>query len=186
MGFKRIDTGIEGLIIVRPDIFRDERGYFFESYNQKAFEEIGISTHFVQDNQSESSKGTLRGLHRQIEYPQAKLVRVVKGIVYDVAVDIRKDSPTYGRYYGLILSEDNLLQFYIPENFLHGFLVLSDSAVFAYKVNDFYHPNDEGGIIWNDPDININWPLYNWNILEEDIILSEKDRNAPRLSELKL
>ena len=184
MGFERIETGIEGLYIITPKIFSDSRGCFFESYNKKAFEEIGITTEFIQDNQSESAKGTLRGLHRQINYPQAKLVRVTRGIVYDVAVDIRKNSPTYGKYYGLILSETNHRQFYIPENFLHGFLVLSDHATFVYKVNDYYHPNDEGGIIWNDPDIKISWPLKGWGLKESDIILSEKDKNASRLSEI--
>ena len=184
MGFSKIETGIEGLAVLKPVVYPDERGYFFESYNQKDLYELGIKTTFVQDNQSQSTKGVLRGLHRQIVYPQAKLVRVVQGTVYDVAVDIRKGSPTYGKYYGVTLSDKNNLQFYIPENFLHGFLVLSDTAIFAYKVNDFYHPNDEGGIIWNDPDIGIEWPLEENNLTEQDIILSKKDVNAPRLKDL--
>lgn len=185
MGFSRIETGIQGLCIIEPQVFPDERGLFFESYNEKAFTELGINTRFVQDNQSESVKGVLRGLHRQIAFPQAKLVRVVYGEVYDVAVDIRKGSPTYGKYYGVILSRNNNRQFYIPEGFLHGFLVLSERATFAYKVNDFYHPNDEGGIVWNDPDIGIEWPLKEYNLSERNIILSEKDKNAPRLKDLQ-
>lgn len=175
--FTRTDTNIEGLCILKPTVFEDNRGYFFESYNANDFKEIGIENIFVQDNQSKSSKGVLRGLHYQLEHPQAKLVRVIKGEVYDVAVDLRPDSPTYGQYHGVILSAENKLQFFIPRGFAHGFLVLSDEAEFTYKCDDFYHPNDEGGIIWNDPDINIEWPFT------EGLIQSEKDQNWPTLAE---
>ena len=184
MGFHKIETGIQGLCVLKPVIYPDPRGYFFESYNQKALSELGINTTFVQDNQSGSTKGVLRGLHRQINFPQTKLVRVVEGAVYDVAVDIRKGSETYGKYYGVELTAENNLQFYIPQGFLHGFLVLSDHATFCYKVDDFYHPNDEGGIVWNDPDIGIKWPLEELGGAE--IILSDKDRDAPRLKDLVL
>lgn len=149
--------GIEGLYIIEPAVHGDSRGYFMETYNQRDMEEAGLSMRFVQDNQSMSTKGVLRGLHYQINYPQGKLVRVIKGKVFDVAVDIRKGSKTYGKWFGVELSEENKKQFYIPEGFAHGFLVLSDTAEFCYKVTDFYHPNDEGGIAWNDPDIGIKW-----------------------------
>ena len=157
--FEKQETGIEGLYVLKPTVFEDNRGFFMESYNKKDFEEIGIPNEFVQDNHSKSSKGVLRGLHFQKQYPQSKLVRVIKGEVYDVAVDLRKDSKTYGKYYGVILSEENKLQFFIPKGFAHGFLVLSDEAEFVYKCDDFYHPGDEGGLIWNDKTINVNWPL---------------------------
>ena len=149
-----------------------------ESYNKKDFEEIGIPNEFVQDNHSKSSKGVLRGLHFQKQYPQSKLVRVIKGEVYDVAVDLRKDSKTYGKYYGVILSEENKLQFFIPKGFAHGFLVLSDEAEFVYKCDDFYHPGDEGGLIWNDKTINVNWPLEKVGG-EQNLIQSEKDTKWP-------
>lgn len=149
---------IEGLSIITPAIYGDSRGYFMESYNEREFAEAGIHINFVQDNQSMSTKGVLRGLHFQRKYPQCKLVRVVRGRVFDVAVDLRKNSATYGQWYGLELSEENKKQFLIPEGFAHGFLVLSDIAEFCYKVNDFYHPDDEGGLAWNDPSIGIKWP----------------------------
>ncbi len=149
---------IEGLYIIEPTVFGDERGYFTETYNQKDMHEAGIDTVFVQDNQSMSTKGVLRGLHFQKHFPQSKLVRVIKGEVYDVAVDLRSGSPTYGKYQGVLLTEENKKQFLIPRGFAHGFLVLSDVAEFCYKCDDFYHPDDEGGMAWNDPEIGIKWP----------------------------
>ena len=164
--------GIKGLYVIEPAVFGDERGYFMETYNYNDFAEVGIDCKFVQDNQSSSTKGVLRGLHYQINHPQDKLVRVVRGEVFDVAVDLREGSPTFGKWYGEILSAENKKQFFIPKNFAHGFLVLSESAEFAYKVTDFYHPNDEGGIIWDDPDIGVEWPLDGI----KEVILSEKDK----------
>lgn len=150
--------GIEGLCIIEPAVHGDNRGYFMETYNSNDMKEAGIDRVFVQDNQSMSTKGVLRGLHFQKQYPQAKLVRAIRGTVYDVAVDLRSDSKTYGRWYGATLSEENKIQFLIPEGFAHGFLVLSDEAEFCYKVTDFWHPGDEGGMAWNDPEIGIEWP----------------------------
>ena len=149
---------IEGLYVIEPAVHGDERGYFSETYNQRDMHEAGLDLVFVQDNESLSTKGVLRGLHFQKQYPQGKLVRVVQGRVFDVAVDLRDGSSTFGKWYGLELSEDNHLQFYISEGFAHGFLVLSDRAKFCYKVTDFYHPGDEGGMAWNDPEIGIAWP----------------------------
>lgn len=149
---------IEGLYVIEPSVHGDARGYFMETYNQKDMHEAGLDMVFVQDNQSMSTKGVLRGLHFQKHYPQGKLVRVIKGSVYDVAVDLREGSPTYGQYYGVELTEENKKQFYISEGFAHGFLVLSDVAEFCYKVTDFWHPGDESGLAWNDPEINIQWP----------------------------
>ncbi len=150
--------GIEGLCVIEPTVHGDTRGYFMETYNQRDMEEAGLTMQFVQDNQSCSTKGVLRGLHFQKEYPQGKLVRVVKGTVFDVAVDLRSGSKTYGQWFGVELSEENKKQFYIAEGFAHGFLVLSDVAEFCYKCTDFYHPGDEGGLAWNDPEIGIVWP----------------------------
>lgn len=149
---------IEGLYIIEPNVHGDSRGYFMETYNQKDMEEVGLNMVFVQDNQSMSTKGVLRGLHYQKEHPQGKLVRVIKGSVFDVAVDLRSDSKTYGQWYGVELTEENKKQFYISKGFAHGFLVLSDIAEFCYKVTDFYQPGDEGGLAWNDPEIGIEWP----------------------------
>ncbi len=149
---------IEGLYIIEPTVHGDSRGYFMETYNQRDMEKAGLNMTFVQDNQSMSTKGVLRGLHYQINHPQGKLVRVIKGKVYDVAVDLRNNSETYGKWFGVELSEENKKQFYISPGFAHGFLVLSDTAEFCYKCTDFYHPNDEGGLAWNDPSIGINWP----------------------------
>ena len=149
---------IEGLYIIESTVHGDNRGYFMETYNQKDMEEAGLNMQFVQDNQSCSTKGVLRGLHFQKEFPQGKLVRVIKGTVFDVAVDLRSNSKTYGKWYGVELSEENKKQFYISEGFAHGFLVLSDVAEFCYKCTDFYHPGDEGGLAWNDPSIGIEWP----------------------------
>ena len=153
-----------------------------ETYQKQDFAAIGIAQEFVQDNQSGSTKGVLRGLHFQKEYAQSKLVRVIKGAVYDVAVDLRRDSKTYGKYYGVILTEENKLQFFIPKGFAHGYLVLSEEAEFTYKCDDYYHPGDEGGLIWNDPTIGIQWPLDKIGG-EENIIQSEKDKNWPKLNE---
>ena len=150
--------GIEGLCVIKPAVHGDNRGYFMETYSQRDMLEFGININFVQDNQSMSTKGVLRGLHFQINYPQTKLVRAIKGSVFDVAVDLRKDSATYGKWYGVLLTEDNKKQFLIPKGFAHGFLVLTDTAEFCYKCDDFYHANDEGGLAWNDPEIGIKWP----------------------------
>ena len=149
---------IEGLCVIEPAVHGDNRGYFMETYSQRDMEENGINITFVQDNQSMSVKGVLRGLHFQKNYPQTKLVRVIKGSVFDVAVDLRSESKTYGKWYGVELTEENKKQFLIPKGFAHGFLVLSDTAEFCYKCDDFYHANDEGGIAWNDPEIGIKWP----------------------------
>ena len=178
---------IDGLYVIEPTVHGDARGYFMETYNQKDMEEAGLTMKFVQDNQSCSTKGVLRGLHFQKEFPQGKLVRVVKGKVFDVAIDLRSNSKTYGQWFGVELSEENKKQFYISEGFAHGFLVLSDVAEFCYKCTDFYHPGDEGGLAWNDPSIGIVWPelvgKYNGNASANGykmtdgtaINLSEKD-----------
>ena len=168
-------SGIKGLKVIEPAVFGDERGYFMEAYNYNDFAEAGIDCTFVQDNQSASRKGVLRGLHFQINYPQDKLVRVIRGEVFDVAVDLREGSETFGRWHGVLLSEENKKQFFVPKNFAHGFLVLSDYAEFCYKVTDFYHPNDEGGILWNDADLGVEWPMPE-GMTEADLILSEKDK----------
>jgi len=180
--FKFIETPIKDLYVIEPTIFGDHRGYFMETYNENEFKKAGLNVDFVQDNQSKSKKGVLRGLHFQYEYPQGKLVRVIKGKVFDVAVDLRKNSKTYGKWYGVYLSEENKKQFYIPEGFAHGFLVLSDEAEFTYKCTDFYHPEDEGGIIWNDPDIGIKWPIEQI----EEVILSDKDKRWKLFKEQKI
>ena len=176
---------IEGLYVIEPTVFKDERGYFMETYSQRDMEENGIHIQFVQDNQSMSTKGVLRGLHFQKNYPQTKLVRVIKGSVFDVAVDLRSGSQTYGKWYGIELTEENKKQFLIPKGFAHGFLVLSDTAEFCYKCDDFYHPNDEGGMAWNDPEIGIEWPevigTYNGNASAEGYCL--KDGTALNLSD---
>ena len=170
---------IEGLYVIEPTVFKDERGYFVETYNQNDMKEAGLDMVFVQDNQSMSTRGVLRGLHFQKQFPQGKLVRVVRGKVFDVAVDLRSDSKTYGKWFGVELSAENMKQFYIPEGFAHGFLVLSDEAEFCYKCTDFYHPGDEGGLAWNDPEIGVEWPL------EEgvDLIISEKDQKRKGLKD---
>ncbi|WP_407397645.1 dTDP-4-dehydrorhamnose 3,5-epimerase [Anaerovibrio sp.] len=151
-------ANIDGLYIIEPTVHGDSRGYFMETYNQQDMEEAGLTMTFVQDNESMSRKGVLRGLHYQKQYPQGKLVRVIEGEVFDVAVDLRKDSPTFGQWFGVVLSDENKKQFYISPGFAHGFLVLSDVARFCYKCTDFYHPGDEGGLAWNDPEIGIKWP----------------------------
>ncbi len=177
MAIKVTKTDIEGLLIIEPQVFGDNRGYFMETYNENDFNNHGINYRFVQDNQSCSSKGVLRGLHYQKTHPQTKLVRVLEGEVYDVAVDLRKNSPTYGKYVGILLSSENKKMFLIPKGFAHGFVVLSDTAIFAYKCDDFYHPEDEGAIAWDDPDVNVDWPI------KEGIVLSEKDKHHPTLKE---
>ncbi len=174
-------NGIKGLVVITPQAFGDSRGYFMETYNQSDFKEAGIDCTFVQDNQSASTRGVLRGLHFQINFPQDKLVRVVRGEVFDVAVDLRKGSETFGKWYGVRLSAENKKQFFIPKDFAHGFLVLSDEAEFCYKVTDFYHPNDEGGLMWNDPAIGVEWPMG--DLKEEDLLLSDKDKLHPPFEE---
>lgn len=168
---------IEGLYIIEPTVFGDNRGYFMETYNQQDMVEAGLNMKFVQDNQSMSVKGVLRGLHFQKQFPQGKLVRAIKGRVFDVAVDLRSDSPTYGQWYGVELTEENKKQFYISEGFAHGFLVLSETAEFCYKCTDFYRPGDEGGLAWNDPAIGIQWPdlqgAYHGNASAEGYMLSD-------------
>jgi dTDP-4-dehydrorhamnose 3,5-epimerase len=177
---KVIKTALDGCIIIEPKVFGDERGFFMETYQADRYrDEAGIKEAFVQDNHSRSRKGVLRGLHFQRTHPQGKLVRVVSGEVYDVAVDIRQGSSTFGQWEGIVLSEENKRQFYVPPGFAHGFLVLSDVADFEYKCTDYYNPNDEGAIAWNDPDIAIQWPL-------SDPILSDKDNIAPFLKDLDL
>lgn len=173
-------TEIEGVYIIEPKVFGDSRGFFMETYNENDFKKNGLDYVFVQDNQSKSHKGVLRGLHFQKEHPQAKLVRVVEGEVFDVAVDLRKGSKTYGKWVGVILSEENKKMFMIPRGFAHGFVVLSETAQFVYKCDDFYHPEDEGGIMYNDPDINIEWPY------QGEVELSEKDKKHPLLKENKI
>ena len=196
MGKIRVEKdagGISGLYVIEPTVFGDSRGYFMETYNQNDLREAGLDRAFVQDNQSMSVKGVLRGLHFQKQFPQAKLVRVIRGSVFDVAVDLRSSSETYGKWHGVLLSEENRLQFYIPEGFAHGFLVLSDTAEFCYKCTDFYHPGDEGGLAWNDPTIGIEWPelvgTYRGSASAAGytlsdgtpLILSEKDQGWSRL-----
>jgi dTDP-4-dehydrorhamnose 3,5-epimerase len=177
--FTFISTGIEDLTIIIPAVFGDDRGYFMETWHYGEFARAGIAVNFVQDNQSKSRKGVLRGLHFQKKNPQGKLVRVIAGEVYDVAVDLRKDSTTFGKWHGVILNAENKKQFYVPEGFAHGFLVLSDTAEFAYKCTRFYDPNDESGLAWDDPEIGIDWPISGF-----DILLSKKDRMLPKLTSL--
>lgn len=180
-------TPIEGLYVIEPTVHGDTRGYFMETYNQKDMSDFGLNMKFFQDNQSMSKKGVLRGLHFQKNFPQGKLVRVIRGTVFDVAVDLRSGSRTYGKWYGVKLSEENKKQFYISEGFAHGFLVLSEEAEFCYKVTDFYHPGDEGGLAWNDPEIDIKWPkvrgVYRgtasgegYKMDDRELILSDKDQ----------
>lgn len=180
MSFKFERTEIEGVYIIEPQKFGDHRGYFMETYNESEFNKAGLNYKFVQDNQSKSKAGVLRGLHFQKTHPQAKLVRVLEGEVFDVAVDLRKNSKTYGKWVGVILSAENNKQFMIPRGFAHGFLVLSETATFAYKCDDFYHPEDEGGIMRNDETVNIVWPEV------KEISLSEKDTKHPSLKDSKV
>ena len=175
---KVVKTNLEGVVVIQPDVFRDERGFFFESYLQTKYQEAGLPEHFVQDNHSRSQKGILRGLHAQLSRPQGKLVRIVRGEAFDVVVDIRRGSPTYKRWHGITLSEDNYLQLYMPPGFAHGFCALSDPTEMEYKVTDFYDPSDELHLLWNDPDLAIRWPL-------QDPILSPKDKNGVRLRDIE-
>ena len=180
MGKITVETcEIEGLKIITPAVFGDARGYFMETYQYEDYKAAGIPEVFVQDNQSASRRGVLRGLHFQKEFPQDKLVRVIRGEVYDVAVDLREGSPTFGKWFGVLLSEENKKQFFIPKNFAHGFLVLSDYAEFCYKCSDFYHPGDEGGIRYDDPEIGVDWPIAE----DMDLLLSEKDTKWGGLKE---
>ena len=179
--FQFIQTGIQGLVVVEPKVFGDNRGYFMETYNYNDFKAAGLDMVFVQDNQSKSKKGVLRGLHFQKKNPQGKLVRVVSGEVYDVAVDLRKGSDTYGKWYGVLLSAENKKQFYVPEGFAHGFVVMSDTAEFVYKCTRFYDPSDEGGLMWNDPEIGVQWPVPEG----AELILSEKDQHHKPLKEFE-
>ena len=178
--FTFTETEIPGVVVIEPQVFGDDRGYFMETYQKDQFAEAGIDKEFVQDNQSRSTRGVLRGLHFQKNHTQGKLVRVTKGEVFDVAVDLRKGSATYGRYVAVTLSADNNRQLYIPRGFAHGFLVLSETAEFAYKCDDFYHPEDEGGICWNDPTIAVQWPEV------PSLVLSEKDKKHPTLKECRM
>ena len=171
-------TPLEGLLLIKPNVHEDKRGYFYENYRDEIFEANGLPTNFRQDNQTKSVKGTLRGLHYQLKYPQGKLVRVSLGMVYDVAVDIRKTSPTFSQYFGVTLTDQDHLQMYIPPGFAHGFCVLSDTAIFQYKCTVIYHPEDEFGIRWDDPQININWPIT-------DLVISDRDLELPFLAEQK-
>lgn len=183
MGKITVETcEIEGLKIITPEVRGDARGYFMETYQYEDYKAAGISEVFVQDNQSASKKGVLRGLHFQIQFPQAKLVRVVRGEVFDVAVDLRKGSKTYGKWFGVVLSEENKKQFFVPKNFAHGFLVLSDYAEFFYKCTEFYHPGDEGGIMYNDPDIGVEWPIPE----DMELILSDRDTKWGGIRSLNL
>lgn len=173
---RRIETSLPGVLLIEPNVFGDERGFFLESYHAKKFAELGIAHQFVQDNHSLSRRGTLRGLHYQLHHPQAKLCRVVRGEVLDVAVDIRIGSPTFGQWTSAVLSAENKLQIFIPAGFAHGFLVLSDEAEFLYKCDEFYHPEDERGVLWNDRALGVDWELEKFHISE--VLLSEKDRDA--------
>ncbi len=182
MGKFQVETcEIEGLKIITPTVFGDERGYFMETYQYEDFKAAGIDVTFVQDNQSASKKGVLRGLHFQINYPQDKLVRVISGEVYDVAVDLREGSPTYGQWHGELLSAENKKQFFIPKNFAHGFLVLSEYAEFCYKCTDYYHANDEGGLLWSDPEIGVKWPIPEGM----ELTISDKDKKWGSIKDLK-
>ena len=176
-----ISTSIKDLVIIEPQVFGDNRGYFMESYSEKDFNEAGLTMKFVQDNESRSKKGVLRGLHFQTKHTQGKLVRVVEGEVYDVAVDLRSGSPTFGKWEGVILTANNKRQFYVPEGFAHGFLVLSDVATFLYKCTDYYSPEYDGGVLWNDPEIGIEWPLEGI----DEVLLSDKDRVQQTLKEFE-
>jgi dTDP-4-dehydrorhamnose 3,5-epimerase len=180
--FKFLETKLKDLYIIEPAVFGDTRGYFMEIYNKKDFFEAGLTMEFVQDNESKSKKGVLRGMHFQTKHTQGKLVRVTEGEVFDVAVDLRIGSPTFGQWEGVLLSSENKRQFYIPEGFAHGFLVLSDTAIFNYKCTDFYYPEYDSGLLWNDEEVGINWPLDRI----EEILLSEKDKKQKKLSELDI
>lgn len=181
--FKRVETGIKDLIVIEPTVFGDNRGFFMESYSKKDFSEIGMNVEFVQDNHSKSKKGVLRGLHFQTQHVQGKLVRVTAGSVLDVAVDLRKDSPTFGKHYLVELSADNKKMFYIPPGFAHGFLTLEDNTEFQYKCTDYYAPEFDSGVLWNDFDIAIEWNFEKYGLSAEAILLSDKDKKQQTLQE---
>jgi len=182
--FKVKKTPINGLVIIETQVFFDDRGFFLETYSKKEFKKIGINKQFVQDNHSKSKKGVLRGLHFQTKKPQGKLVRVIKGRVYDIAVDLRRNSPTFSNYFGIILSELNKLMLYIPEGFAHGFLCLTDEAEVVYKTTNYYYPEYDSGIRWDDPMFSIKWPFSEYNIKKP--ILSKKDMNLPYWKDIKI
>jgi dTDP-4-dehydrorhamnose 3,5-epimerase len=185
MKFQKIETPIEGLIVVEPTVFGDARGFFMESYAKRDFDELlGEEVAFVQDNHSKSRRGVLRGLHFQRQHTQGKLIRVVAGGVYDVAVDLRPESPTYGKWYGVELTAENKRQFYVPPRFAHGFLTLADDTEFLYKCTDYYHPEFDGGVRWDDPQIGVDWRLAHYGLRPEELLLSDKDRVQPLLAEL--
>lgn len=177
-----IETSLPGVVLIEPKVFPDARGFFYEIYHAQKFADVGINARFVQDNQARSSRGTLRGLHYQLAQPQAKLCRVIQGEVFDVAVDIRRGSPTFGQWAGAILSEENKRQIFVPRGFAHGYIVLSESADFLYKCDDFYKPDDQFGIAWNDAQIGIEWPLEGFDLA--DLTLADKDRLASRLADV--
>lgn len=181
--FKRVETGIKDLIVIEPTVFGDNRGFFMESYSKKDFSEIGMDVEFVQDNHSKSKKGVLRGLHFQTQHVQGKLVRVTAGSVLDIAVDLRKDSPTFGKHYLVELSADNKKMFYIPSGFAHGFLTLEDNTEFQYKCTDYYAPEFDSGVLWNDSDIGIEWNFEKYGLSAEEILLSDKDKKQQALKE---
>ena len=181
--FKRVETGIKDLIVIEPTVFGDSRGFFMESYSKKDFSEIGMDVEFVQDNHSKSKKGVLRGLHFQTQHVQGKLVRVTAGSVLDVAIDLRKDSPTFGKYYLVELTADNKKMFYIPPGFAHGFLTLEDNTEFQYKCTDYYAPEFDSGVLWNDSDIGIEWNFEKYGLSAEEILLSDKDKKQQTLKE---
>ncbi len=174
---KTLTTKLKGLLLIEPDIFKDERGFFMETYSQKKYQSVGVKVPFVQDNFARSSRGVLRGLHYQVQFGQDKLVYVSQGEVFDVVVDIRRESETFGQWEGFSLSSSNKRQLFIPKGFAHGYCVVSDIAEFQYKCSDYYHPEDEGGLIWNDPTVNIEWPVQN-------PVISEKDLNLPKINEI--
>lgn len=185
--FKKVETPIEGLFVIEPTVFGDARGFFMETYAKRDFDAMaGCPVDFVQDNHSKSRRGVLRGLHFQTQHAQGKLIRVVAGAVYDVAVDLRAGSPTYGRWHGVELSAENKRQFYVPAGFAHGFLTLEDDTEFLYKCTDYYHPEFDGGVRWNDPQIGVDWRLaeYGFDPSGEGLLLSAKDRVQPLLAEL--
>lgn len=181
--FKRVETGIKDLIVIEPTVFGDNRGFFMESYSKKDFSEIGMDVEFVQDNHSKSKKGVLRGLHFQTQHVQGKLVRVTAGAVLDVAVDLRKNSPTFGKHYLVELTADNKKMFYIPPGFAHGFLTLEDNTEFQYKCTDYYAPEFDSGVLWNDSDIGIEWNFEKYGLSAEAILLSDKDKKQQTLQE---
>ena len=183
--FKIIETGIADLVIIEPLVFEDERGFFLESYNKNHFEKLGLKMEFIQDNHSKSKKGVLRGLHYQSKHSQGKLVRVTKGAVWDVAVDLRTESPTFGKWYGLELNEKNKKMFYVPEGFAHGFLTLEDETEFQYKCTDFYYPEYDSGILWNDDILKIEWPISDYGILINELVISDKDKNLEKFDDEK-